>query len=81
MVWEAVGWKFWIRRRGKAMYSGFDPQGTLRMVLQRQEETRAGVMREGEARRVSRASRERSPVAFKLWRLHVMVWFGDAREA
>jgi len=51
------------------------------MVLQRQEETRAGVMREGEARRVSRAFRERSPVAFKLWRLHVMVWFGDAREA
>jgi hypothetical protein len=63
------------------MYSGFDPQQSLGMVLQRQEETRARVRREAEARRVSRPSRGRSPVAFKLWRLHVMVWVGDAREA
>jgi hypothetical protein len=63
------------------MYSGFDPEQALGMVLQRQEETRAQVRREAEARRVSGASRGRSPVAFKLWRLHVMVWFGDAREA
>jgi hypothetical protein len=63
------------------MYSGFDPQQTLGMVLQRQEETRARVRREVEARRVSRPSRGRCPVAFKLWRLHVMVWLGDAREA
>jgi hypothetical protein len=63
------------------MYSGFDPQQALGMVLQRQEETRARVRREAEARRVSRPSRGRSPVAFKLWRLHVMVWLGDAREA
>ena len=51
------------------------------MVLQRQEETRILVRREAEARRVARSSRGRSPVAFKLWRLHVMVWLGDAREA
>jgi len=49
--------------------------------LRRQEETRAQVRREAEARRVSRPSRERNPVAFKLWRLHVMVWLGDARKA
>jgi hypothetical protein len=63
------------------MYSGLDPKGTLRMVLQRQEETRAQVRREAEVRRVSRPSRERSPAAFKLWRLHVMVWLYDARKA
>ena len=63
------------------MYSGFDPQQTLGMVLQRQEETRARVRGEAEARHVSRASRERGSVAFKLWRLHVTVWLGDAREA
>jgi hypothetical protein len=63
------------------MYSGIGPEQALEMVVQRQEETRAGVRREAEARRVSEASRGRSPVAFKLWRLHVMVWFGDAREA
>ena len=63
------------------MYSGFDPEQALGMVLQRQEETRARVRREVEARRVSRPSRGRSPVAFRLWRLHVMVWLGDARGA
>ncbi len=63
------------------MYSGFDPQQTLGMVLQRQEETRAMVRREAEARRASRPSRGRSPVAFRLGRLHVIVWLGDAREA
>jgi hypothetical protein len=63
------------------MYSGFDPQGALGMVLQRQEETRTQVRREAEARRASRPSRERSPAAFKLWRLHVMVWLDDVRGA
>jgi hypothetical protein len=63
------------------MYSGFDPQQALGMVLQRQEETRTTVRREAEARRVTRPSRGRSPVAFRLWRLHVMIWLGDAREA
>jgi hypothetical protein len=63
------------------MYSGSEPQQALGMVLQRQEETRARVRREAEARRVSRPSRRRSPVAFRLWRLHVMVWLGDARGA
>jgi hypothetical protein len=63
------------------MYSGLDPQGTLGMVLQRQEETRTQVRREAEARRASRPSRGRSPAAFKLWRLHVMVWLDDVRGA
>ena len=63
------------------MYSGFDPLQTLEMVRQRQEETRGLVRREAEARRVTRPSRERSPMAFRLWRLHVMVWLGEARRA
>ncbi len=63
------------------MYSGFDPQQTLEMVQRRQEETRDLVRREAEARRVPRETRGWSPVAFKLWRLHVMVWFGEARRA
>ena len=63
------------------MYSGSEPQQALGLVLQRQEETRARVRREAEARRVSRPSRGRSPVAFRLWRLHVMIWLGDARGA
>ena len=63
------------------MYSGFDPQRAFEVVLQRQEETRTLARREAEARRVSRPSRGRSPVAFRLWRLHVMVWLGEAREA
>jgi hypothetical protein len=62
------------------MHSGFDPQLALGMVLQRHEETRARVRREAEARRVFRPSRGRSPVAFRLWRLHVMLWLGDARK-
>ncbi len=62
------------------MYSGFDPQRALEVVLQRQEETRTLARREAEARRASRPSRGRSPVAFRLWRLHVMVWLGEARE-
>jgi hypothetical protein len=63
------------------MYSSFDPQQSLGMVLQRQEEVRAQVRRGTEGRRVSRPSRERGPAAFKLWRLHVMVWLDDARKA
>ena len=63
------------------MYSGLDPQRALGIVLRRQEETGIQVRREFEGRRVSRPPRERRPVAFKLWRLHVMVWLGEAREA
>ena len=59
------------------VYTGFDPQQALGMVLQRQGEVRTRVRREAEARRVARSSRERSPAAFKLWRLHVMVWLED----
>jgi hypothetical protein len=51
------------------------------MVLQRQEAERGRVRREAEARRISRPSGGLSPVAFRLWRLHVIIWLGDAREA
>jgi len=63
------------------MYSGFEPQQTLGIVLQRQEEVRARVRQEAEGRRVPRPPRKRTPAAFKLWRLHVMVWLDDARGA
>jgi hypothetical protein len=63
------------------MYSGLNPQQALGMVLQRQEETRIQVRREVEGRRVSRPAHERRPVAFKLWRMHVMVWLGEVRKA
>lgn len=63
------------------MYPGLDPQDQLGEVLRRQEETRTRVRREAEARRVERSPRRRSPVAFKFWRLHVMVWLDDARRA
>jgi len=63
------------------MHLGFDPQDTLEMVWRRQEETRDSVRREAEARRLSRPSRGGRPVAFKVWRLHVMVWLGEARGA
>ena len=61
------------------VYSGFDPRQGLGMVLERQGELRTRVRREAEARRVARTFRGRSPAAFKLWRLHVMVWLEDVR--
>ncbi len=59
--------------------SGFDPRQALGMVLERQGELRTLVRREAEARRVARTFRGRSPAAFKLWRLHVMVWVEEGR--
>jgi hypothetical protein len=63
------------------MYPGLDPEHLLAEVLRRQEEVRTEVRRGAEVRRASRAFRGWSPRAFRLWRLHVMVWFEDAPRA
>ncbi len=64
------------------MYFGSDPERLLGEVLRRQEEVRAEARRGAEARRASRSSFSgRSPRAFRLWRLHVMVWLDDAPRA
>lgn len=63
------------------MYSGSDPEHLLGEVLRGQEEVRAEARRGAEIRRASRSFRGRSPRAFKLWRLHVMVWLEDASRA
>jgi hypothetical protein len=63
------------------MYSGSDAEHLLKIVLQRQEAVRDQARNEGEAMCVSRFSHGTRLTAFKLWRLHVMVWFEDARGA
>lgn len=63
------------------MHPGSDPEHLLAEVLRRQEAVRAEVRRGAEVRRASRAFRGWSPRAFRLWRLHVMVWFEDAPRA
>jgi hypothetical protein len=63
------------------MYPGSDPEHLLAEVLRRQEEVRAEARREAEVRRASRSSRGWSPRAFRLWRLHVMVWLEDTPKA
>ena len=63
------------------MYSGVDPEYLLKMVLQRQEAIRDQVRREAEVLYVSRFSRRARLATFKLWRLHVMVWFEDVSES
>lgn len=59
------------------MYLGSDPRHVLGEVLREQEELRGRVWQEAEARRASRSFRGRHLKAFKLWRLHVMVWIED----
>ena len=63
------------------MYPGVGPERLLGEVLRRQGEIRAEAQRGAEVRRVSRPVREGGPAAFRLWRLHVMVWFERARRA
>ena len=62
------------------MYSGSNTQHVLREVERRQGELREQARVEAEARRASGSFRTRSPAAFRLWRLHVMVWIEDARS-
>ena len=63
------------------MCPGSDPEHLLAEVLRRQEEVRVEARRGAEVRHASRAFRGWSPRAFRLWRLHVMVWFEDAPRA
>lgn len=63
------------------MYSGSDPRHHLDAVLWRQEEIRAWARREAMSGKASRGVSLRSPVAFRLWRLHVMLWLEGARRA
>ena len=63
------------------MYPGSDPEHLLAEVLRRQEEVRTEAGRGAEVRRDSRSLCGWSPRAFRLWRLHVMVWFEDAPRA
>ncbi len=59
---------------------GSDPRHVLDEVARRQEELRDRAHLEAEARRAAPSPRRRSPAAFKLWRLHVMIWIEDARS-
>jgi hypothetical protein len=63
------------------MYPGSDPEHLLAEVLRRQEALRAEARRGAEVRRASRSFRGWSPRAFRLWRLHVMVWLEDTPRA
>lgn len=63
------------------MYPGASPERILEEVLRRQAEIRAEARRGSEVRRDSRPVGGRGPAAFRLWRLHVMVWFERARKA
>ncbi|HET7480928.1 MAG TPA: hypothetical protein VFJ72_15595 [Rubrobacteraceae bacterium] len=62
------------------MFAGSDPEHLLGMISQRQEEMRVAAREEAEVRR-ARPLRGARLAAFRLWRLHVMVWFEDARRA
>lgn len=62
------------------MYWGSDARHVLDEVARRQEELRDRARLEAEARRAAPAPRQRSPAAFKLWRLHVMVWVESPRS-
>lgn len=63
------------------MYSGSDPRHRLDAVLKRQEEIREQARLEAMSREVSAVEVTRSPVAFRLWRLHVMLWLDGPRKA
>ena len=63
------------------MYPGSDPEHLLAEVLRRQEAVRAEARRGAGVRRASRSFRGWSPRAFRLWRLHVMVWLEDTLRA
>lgn len=62
------------------MYFGSDPEQLLKSVSQRQDEIRSQVQKEAGFRRGSRAHRGARLTTFKLWWLHVMVWFEGVRS-
>lgn len=61
------------------MYSGYDPEQLLKIISGRRE-IRAEAQKEAGFRRGSRAHRGARLTTFKLWWLHVMVWFEGVRS-
>ena len=61
------------------LYSGADPEGTLELVRGRQTEMRERIQAEAGVRRRPRPERGSRLAAFRLWRLHVMVWVEEGR--
>jgi hypothetical protein len=61
------------------LYPGADPEGTLELVRGRQTEMRERVRAEADVRRHARPERGSRLAAFRLWRLHVMVWVEERR--
>lgn len=62
------------------MYQGFHPDHSLELVEQRQKEIRARSRRGNGLRSGYRRLKKRMPVAFKLGRLHVMLWLDGAHK-
>ena len=61
------------------LYPGADPEGTLELVRGRQTEMRERIQAEAGIRRHTRPERGSRLAAFRLWRLHVMVWVEERR--
>jgi hypothetical protein len=61
------------------LYPGADPEGTLELVRGRQTEMRERIQAKADIRRHTRPERRSRLAAFRLWRLHVMVWFEERR--
>ena len=61
------------------IYAGADAQGALELVRGRQTEMRERIQAEAEVRRHTRPERGSRLAAFRLWRLHVMVWVEEGR--
>jgi hypothetical protein len=61
------------------LYSGAVPEGALELVQARQTEMRERVQAEADVRRRTRPERGTRLAAFRLWRLHVMVWVEEGR--
>jgi hypothetical protein len=61
------------------IYSGADPEGALELVRGRQTEMRERIQAEADARHHTRPERGSRLAAFRLWRLHVMVWVEEGR--
>ena len=61
------------------LYPGADPEGALELVRGRQKEMRERIQAEADGRRHTRPERGSRSAAFRLWRLHVMVWVEEGR--
>jgi hypothetical protein len=61
------------------LYPGADPEGTLELVRGRQTEMREWVRAEADVGRYTRLERKSRLAAFRLWRLHVLVWVEEGR--